>query len=244
MFEAKGISYYYRKRGFGISDVNLRLEDGYFAVLLGKNGAGKTTLLRTLYQMYAPKKGELFWNGEKITRSNLDRYRTQAAYIEDGDWCISQMSGAENVELFGKLYERFNERDFRENLDRLDAGEHLLEQPYHSLSKGEQMKLQISFVLARDPGLLFMDEPFANLDPVVKTDFMEIFHQRVTQGRMSVLMSTHLLEDVTDIADYIGIMEDGRMRIFADREEALSRCQTENMEGLFLNGREGAGLWE
>lgn len=232
MLEVKNIAYYYKRKGFRIHDVNLKLEEGYFAVLLGNNGAGKTTLLRTIYKMYQPKRGEILWNGEKITNRNLHQYRREAAYIEDGNWCMEWQTVLENVEMLKDIYDTFNKTAFYEYLKAFDFGENLMNKKYEDLSKGEQMKFQVAFVLARHPKLVIMDEPFPNLDPVVKTDLIEVLHQNVMNHEMSVLLSTHLVEDITDLTDYIGIMDEGKMKAFGDREEILSLYHSDNLREI------------
>lgn len=233
MLEVKNITYHYKKKGFSIENINLKLEDGYFAVLLGENGAGKTTFLRAIYKMYKTKSGEIFWNGEKITNDNLHIYRKDVAYIEDGNWCIDWKTVTENVGLLKDIYSTFDEAVFYENLKCFGFSENLLDRKYRELSTGEQMKFQIAFVLARRPKLVIMDEPFANLDPIVKTDLIEKLHQNVMNNKMSVLLSTHLVEDITDIIDYIGIMNEGKMKAFGDREEILSQYNSESIRKFF-----------
>lgn len=235
MLEVKNITYHYRKKGFYIDNVSFNLEDRYFAVLLGENGAGKTTLLRAVYKMYKANDGEILWNGEKITNDNLHKYRNDVAYVEDENWCVDWQTVTENVELLKDIYSTFDETAFYDILKKFDFDKNLMNKKYRDLSTGEQMKFQIAFVLARHPKLLIMDEPFANLDPVVKTDLIEMLHKNVMHNEMRVLLSTHLVEDITDITDYIGIMDKGKMKAFGDREEILSQYNSESLREIFCN---------
>lgn len=232
MLEVKNITYYYKKKGFHLKDVNLKLEDGYFAVLLGRNGTGKTTLLRTIYKLYEAKSGEILWDGEKISNEKLGKYRRDVAYVEDGNWCIEWQTVEANIELFKNIYDSFDEIALYENLKQFDFGEELKSKKYNELSKGEKMKLQIAFVLARHPKLVIMDEPFANLDPVIKTDLIEVLHRNVMNNEMSVLISTHLVEDITDITDYIGIMDAGEIKAFGDREEMMTQYKADSLREM------------
>ena len=93
---------------------------------------------------------------------------------------------------------------------------------FDELSTGKQMQLQLAFALARHPKLLLLDEPMANLDPVVKTDIWELLIRTIEKENISIIISTHLVEEVNDITDYIGLLDNGRLVKFGDREQILN----------------------
>ncbi|MBD5106134.1 MAG: ABC transporter ATP-binding protein [Lachnospiraceae bacterium] len=222
MLSVKNISYNYSKKGFGIKDINIDLADGYFTTLLGKNGAGKTTLLKLMYKMLLPKSGEIIWNGEEIGPKNLCDFKKDVAYVDDSGWCRESLTLNENVDLFSGMYEQFDTKEFEDYLNKFELDCNLDEKHFSELSKGEQMKYLIAFALARKPKFLIMDEPFTNLDPIVKTDLIEAIHQKVMNDNMGVIMSTHLVEDVSNITDYVVIMEEGKVKLFGDRDTVMT----------------------
>lgn len=222
MLSVKNISYTYGKKGFALKEISMDLEQGYFTTMLGKNGAGKTTLLHILYKMRIPRYGEIIWNGEMVGLRNLCAYKKDVAYVDDQGWCRNTLTLNENVELFSGMYEAFDRQELEAYLSRFELECNLDEKHFGELSKGEKMKFQIAFSLARNPKFLIMDEPFANLDPIVKTDLIEAIHQKVMKDHMGVIMSTHLVEDVSDITDYVAIMEEGRLTLFGDRDTVMT----------------------
>ena len=222
MIEVNNLQYRYgiTKESFAIRDVNIRLETGMITCLLGKNGAGKTTLLRLLYGMYHSGKGEILWNGKKVDSRNLAEYRTEVAYIGDEEWCTEGMTVRENTDLLKLLYPSFD-GEYYEKLIRLAGMKKELDQEYFKLSKGQKVKAELAFTLARRPKMLLLDEPFANIDPVFKTDILELIQNSVAENETGILVSTHLTDEISDIVDQILIMESGSIVRSGNRFELL-----------------------
>ncbi|MBE5959456.1 MAG: ABC transporter ATP-binding protein [Lachnospiraceae bacterium] len=235
MIQLNNVSYSYKKKGFGIHNINLKLEEGYFTTLLGKNGAGKTTLLKNIYMLYKAKEGDVIWGGNKVDLNNLHLFRKDVAIIDDGFKFSTSLTLEENVDFFGMLYESFDRSLFDSYIKQFDLDVDLKNNYFDKLSKGEKVKFQLAFVLARNPKYLIMDEPFANLDPVVKTDLIDIIHRKVMEDGMGVLMSTHLVEDVTDITDFIVVMDNGSIKLSGDRESVLASEKIEGLRELVLS---------
>ena len=101
-----------------------------------------------------------------------------------------------------------------------------------SFSAGEAVKAEISFALARRPKLLIMDEPLANLDPVYKTDILELLQDAVSANDLGILLSTHLLDEIEDITDKIYIMENGKITKSGDRFEMLGENEDKQLRDL------------
>ena len=234
MIETKNICYAYKHSGFGIKDINIEFNDGYYTTLLGKNGAGKTTLLKILYKLISAKSGGIYLDNQKIDMKNLYEYRKAVAFVDDTGWCREGMTLKENVELFSIMYENFDADEFAEYINSFELNCNLDEKFFNGLSKGEKMKFLIAFALARNPRYLIMDEPFTNLDPVVKTDLIEAIHRKVMEKNMGVLMSTHLVEDVSDITDYVIVLEDGKIKLSGDRDEIMTDRNIVSLRELLI----------
>ena len=242
MIEVRDLNYSVKKSGksFSINNINFKLEDGYIMSLLGKNGSGKTTLLSLIYGALSPNSGEVVWNGKKINIDNRYDFRNDVAYIGDMDWCFGTKSINENVKMLKLLYKNFDETIFEEYIEYFDLNDVEREKDYADLSTGKMMQFQIAFALARKPKLLLMDEPMANLDPVIKVDLMEMLQQKVMQENMSIIISTHLVEDISDMTDYIGILDDGNMKEFGDREKIFEKYEDEDLRKLLLHIRKNS----
>ncbi|MBQ9490274.1 MAG: ABC transporter ATP-binding protein [Lachnospiraceae bacterium] len=226
MLTAKNINYRYglaKKDAFELQDVSLTLEPGYVSCLLGKNGSGKTTLLNLLYGMRKPKSGEILWKGQRLDDKTLADFRQEVAYVGEA-WCVESMTVAQNMEMLSILYPAFD-RDYFDSLMKLAGADGCLDQVFSALSTGERMKLEISFVLARRPKLILLDEPLANIDPVFKVDVLELLQKGVAENETGVLISTHLLDEISDMVDYVNVLENGRLIKSGTRFDVLGEGQ-------------------
>ena len=242
-----------KKSGFQIKDISLKLERGYFTCLLGHNGAGKTTMLKLLYGMLMPESGavefdrrgisELYDGKEKaeadnigevsqrqkLIVNNLAAYHQICAYIGD-KWCIPFLSVKDNVDTLSVLYPEFDRKLYGSLLKKLDFNEP--DTLYFRLSTGQQMKVQLCFQLARRPKYIILDEPLANLDVVAKRDIIEVLQQGIKEWDMGVMLSTHLLDEISDVFDYIAVMEEGRLCEYGQRDEIFARHDTDSLRDV------------
>lgn len=219
---------------FVIDNISFELNNGYMTCLLGRNGAGKTTLMRLIYGLLKKKSGDVIWKNESIFGKNYAHnleFRRKVAYVGDEEFFMEKLTMDENVSLLSCLYENtetpFSYELYEEYLKALRLKKADSEKCYRELSTGQRMKFKLAYTLARQPELVLLDEPLANLDPVAKTDITELLHQRVTADNMGVFMSTHLVDEISDMTDYILLMDNGRLVTYGDREQVL----TENGSG-------------
>ncbi|MBP5281560.1 MAG: ABC transporter ATP-binding protein [Lachnospiraceae bacterium] len=231
MIEVKNLKFHYgMSKSFGIDDVSLKLESGLVSCLLGKNGAGKTTLMSLAYGMLRPKSGEILWNGEKLSDRNLAAFRREVAFSGEA-WCPGCMTVEQGMEAFSILYPTFDIKYF-DKLMELASVEQLKKKYFGLLSKGERVKTEIAFLLARKPKFLFMDEPLANVDPVFKVDILELLQQGVAENETGILISTHLVDEISDMVDQVYVMDQGKMIMQGDRFEVLGDGE-ESLRDLF-----------
>ena len=232
MIEAKNISFKYGIGSkFKVDGLSISVEEGMISCLIGKNGCGKTTVLKLLYGMLTPSAGAVYTDGKKLSGKTLAEYHENTAYVGDKNWCDTSRTLEHNVEMLSILYPSFD----REYFDKLlkDAGiKNKADKTVGSFSAGEAVKAEISFALARRPKLLIMDEPLANLDPVYKTDILELLQDAVSANDLGILLSTHLLDEIEDITDKIYIMENGRITKSGDRFEMLGENEDKQLRDL------------
>lgn len=227
MLQVKNLSYAVRtglgrRTDFRISDVNFELEQGYLMCLLGENGSGKSTLLRLLYGLKKPDAGTITWKGREFggTReAEKADFRGEIAYVGEEDLFFCHNSIGENIDYFSDFYPGFSRKNFNGMLEDFGVDVKILEKSLREVSTGERKQVQLAFAMARRPGLLLLDEPGANLDPVFRVSLMDMLQRQIAKEEISVIISTHILEDVEDVADYIGIMSGGNMKFFGDREK-------------------------
>lgn len=130
------------------------------------------------------------------------------------------MTLQENAANYGRFYSNYDESLFQKLLEcyGLDA-----RKKYKQLSKGEELKFQFAFALSHDPKLLILDEPTGNFDPEFRDEFLETLKEFIADGKHSVILATHLTDDLDRIADYIIYMEQGRVLLATDIEDIRTR---------------------
>ena len=237
MVEIKNLNFkHHKKDSFALCDLNFRIEDGYMAVLAGKNASGKTTLLQLLGGLMEGYTGEILMDGESM-RSNRLEWKRKVVYVGNEQWCEENHSLEETWDFLGDLYPDLDRAVFDDCMKKFGMEEGCLLNDYQALSTGTRMKLQIAFALARHPKLLIMDEPLANLDPVIKQDILEIVHDRAMKEEITVLISTHLVEEVNDMADEVIFIEDGKVKYAGETDQVLEEGNAQSLAELFLKKR-------
>ncbi|MCR4585753.1 MAG: ABC transporter ATP-binding protein [Lachnospiraceae bacterium] len=239
MIEAKNIEFKYKAAsGFFVNDITLDISEGQICCLLGKNGCGKTTLLKLLYGMLTPSSGSIYYKGRKICAATLSQYHEEVGFVGHC-WCNESLTLEHNVGFLSLLYPSFD-RKYYESLLKKAGIEADSDKVFSAFSAGEKIKSEIAFVLARHPKLLLMDEPLANLDTVFKTDILEILQDEVAENGLGILLSTHLLDEISDICDRIAVMDKGSLTAFGDRFEILGENEDKDLRDLVKN-TDGSG---
>lgn len=219
---------------FKIENASFTLEDGYICALLGKNGSGKTTLLNLMYGNVLKKSGSVSFNGVELNKKTRAKFRNDVALITNDVWYFADKSLNENVMFLSMMYEGFDENLFREYMKRFEFPETDFNKPVGELSTGQKVQFDIAFAAARRPKLMLMDEPFANLDPVVKVDIMEIIQELVSENNMSVIISTHLIDEIDNVVDYVAVIDGGKLVKFGDRVSLIDNNNYKSIEEILL----------
>ncbi len=202
-------------RSFEVKDVSFTLESGYILGLTGRNGAGKTTLMKLLLNPEYDKKGKLFICGIDA-RKEPRRVQQEIGVLMEEQMFFYYRTLLQNGEILGAFYDRFDMGKFKQYLSRFDLNEKMT---YGELSRGMRMKFQLAFALAHKPKLLLMDEATGGLDVVFRREFFYLIQEAVEQEMLSVIISTHVTEDLDKVADYVAFIEKGQMKFYESKEE-------------------------
>ena len=213
MLEVKGISK--RHGSFVLRDVSFSLEAGYILGLTGRNGAGKTTLIKQLIHPESAKGGSVIINGIDAKKEPLRAKQEIGVLMEEQPFLLD-MTLELNGTMLGAFYERFSMEKFHAYLKRFELNR---ETRYRDLSRGMRMKFQLAFALAHEPKLLLMDEATGGLDVVFRREFYYLLQEAVEKEMVSVIISTHVTEDLDKVADYVAFMEVGRMKFYETKED-------------------------
>jgi len=225
LLEVKGLSKKYFS--FELKDVSFSLEAGYILGLTGRNGAGKTTLMKQLIHPESSTAGSVMIGGIDAKKEPV-RAKQEIGVLMEEQPFLWDMTLEMNGTLLGAFYERFDMEKFHTYLKRFEL---YPDRTYRNLSRGMRMKFQLAFALAHSPKLLLMDEATGGLDVVFRREFYYMLQEAVEQELVSVIISTHVTEDLDKIADYVAFIEGGRMKFFESKEE-LNEMYRDYMRGL------------
>lgn len=218
-----------KKHSFCLSDISFSLERGYILGLIGRNGAGKTTLIRSVLQL-VPFRGHVEVAGYSMQKEAM-KAKQRIAYIGDDLLFLSNESLKKCGQIYGAFYENYHEERYLELLERLEIGS---QQRGGTLSKGQNYRAQLAFALSHEAELLLMDEPTGGLDPIARQLFLRILQEELEKERMGILFSTHVTEDLDKIADYVMLLEKGKMAFWKTKEELWEELRDKSGEVMSL----------
>jgi ABC-2 type transport system ATP-binding protein len=204
-----------------VDDVSFHVEPGEIFGWLGANGAGKSTTIRMLCGLLAPTSGDALVNGHRISRSP-EAVKSSIGYMSQRFSLYMDLPVEENIAFFGGAY-GLSGRKLRERRDEVlklvDLGPHL-KTITGSLPGGHRQRLALCCALLHRPGIVFLDEPTAGVDPGVRREFWALIRRLSGEG-VTVFVTTHYMDEAEYCAR-IGLMADGRLRAL-DTPEALKR---------------------
>ncbi|WP_455920336.1 ABC transporter ATP-binding protein [Priestia megaterium] len=202
-----------------VDGVNLKINKGEIFGFLGPNGAGKTTTIRMLLGLIKPTKGEIELFGQDFTKNRTKILQRIGSLVESPSY-YGNLTGFENLEAVRRL-RGLSEKRVTEVLKvvRLNKVANRLVKEY---SLGMKQRLGIAAALLSEPELLILDEPTNGLDPAGIQEIRELIKELPHQNGMTVLVSSHLLSEIDQMATQVGIITEGKM-IFQDSIEVLRK---------------------
>ena len=201
-----------KNRKFHLTDVSFSLPAGYLMGIAGKNGAGKTTLIDYIMNPKIQYNGTIRLCGEDI-RNNHARSLGMIGFVSERNQFFCECSAEKNAQLLGGFYPNFDMEMFQTAMRKMEVRTGKI---VGKMSRGEWMRFQMAFAMSHGTKLYLLDEATAGMDPVFRVDFFHILHEIIKDEQASVLMATHLVEELEHKIDYIGIMENGQMSSFGE----------------------------
>jgi len=208
MIVTHGLTKYYDRRRV-VDSLDLRVAQGVVYGLLGRNGAGKSTLIKLLLGMVHPNYGRAEVFGEDALELRPET-RARIAYLAEGHPLYQWMTVGEAVRFTRAFYCNWNGGLLEQILDHFELSPRA---KIRRLSNGERAQVSLALAVAADPELLILDDPTIGLDTVVRRDFLESLIQIIQRRGRTILFSSHILGDVERVADRIGILVDGVLRV-------------------------------
>lgn len=216
-----------------VNGLDLQIEAGSLYALLGVNGAGKTTAMRMLCGLTAPDEGDAQIMGVSV-RSNPAGVRRIVGISPQESAVAPKLSVAENLEMIAEIYGA-NRREACLRKTRIleEMGlDEAADRPAGKLSGGWQRRLSIAMALIADPRVLILDEPTLGLDVLSRRSLWKQIES--LRGRMTILLSTHYMEEAQALADRIGILRRGCIAAEGSADELMARTGAESFEDAFV----------
>ena len=217
-----------------VDHLTLQIEEGELISLLGVNGAGKTTTVKMLSCLTSPTEGDALLLGKSIRRDPI-AVKSLIAVSPQETAVAPGLTARENLDLICGI--RGFSRDKREQkidqLTRLLGLESVLNRKAGKLSGGWQRRLSIAMALVSEPKILFLDEPTLGLDVLARSDLWEII--RALKGKVTVILTTHYMEEAEALSDRVAIMRDGRLLVCDTPRGIKDAAGTDSFEQAFVS---------
>jgi len=217
-----------------VKDLTFEIPQGQVFALLGVNGAGKTTAIKMLTCLTQPTAGEAVVGGHSIAEAP-EQVKRMIGVSPQETAVAPNLSVKENLELICGIH-GFSKEKTREKVRQL-AGQFMLEEilcrKAGKLSGGWQRRVSIAMALISEPQILFLDEPTLGLDVLARRELWTVI--RSLKGRVTMVLTTHYLEEAQALADRIGIMKAGSLLAVGTAEELMQKARAADFESAFVS---------
>jgi len=244
MIELRNL-YRFFGRTRAVDGVSFQVFSGQVFGYIGPNGAGKTTSMRILATLDVPDAGDALVDGFSVI-DDPDRVRRRLGFMPDYFGTYANVTVREYLDFYARAYQ-LDHRRRAEAIDRvmdftgLDV---LADKPTDGLSKGMKQRLCLGRALIHEPGVLVLDEPAAGLDPRARIEVRQMIRELADQGK-TILISSHILTELAEICDVVGILERGRLLTVGTVADIQARCRRpENLvTARVLGDAKGLAEW-
>jgi len=217
-----------------VRGISFEVRDGEITGLLGPNGAGKTTTLRMLYSLLPPDEGEIRIDGLDPTRDAMAIKQTLGV-VPDSRGLYTRMSARENISYYGKLHGMSNKdvsSRIEELVETLDMAD-FIERRTEGFSQGQRVKVAIARAMVHRPQTVLLDEPSNGLD-VMSTRALRRYILGLKKAGHSVILSTHIMQEVAALCDRIIIIANGQIAADGSASALLEKSGCDSLEDAFV----------
>lgn len=224
ILECKGLSKRYNSSFYALDNLNLRLERGQIVGLLGPNGSGKTTLIKLINGVLVPTSGAVLIDGR---RPGVET-RKMVSYLPERTYLDPNMKVKDILSYFSDFYDNFRTERASQMLSDLEIDTNAR---LKTLSKGTKEKVQLILVMSRDADLYILDEPIGGVDPAARDYILQTILTNYNENA-TVLLSTHLIQDIENILDRVIFIRQGKVSLNATVDE-IRMEQGKSVDTLF-----------
>ena len=216
-----------------VNDLNLEIEEGELFSLLGVNGAGKTTTIKMLSTLVKPTSGDAIIYDYSILKD--ENNIKEIIDISMQETAVARkLTVDENIEFYAKLSGQNDEQinDSKKFIYDTFGLDKVANKIASKLSGGWQRKLSIALALVSKPKVLFLDEPTLGLDVIARRELWKTI--KSLKGKMTIILTTHYMEEAEALSDHIGIMKDGNLLFVGTKDELFTSTGKNNIEDAFI----------
>ena len=224
-----------------VDHLNLEINKGELFSLLGINGAGKTTTIKILSGLTLPTSGDAYVGGYHISTES-DMVKRLIAVSPQENAIAPNLTVKENLELICGIYS-FSKNKISDKVNELSRQlglTDILQRKVGKLSGGWQRRVSIAMALISEPEILFLDEPTLGLDVLARHELWELI--RSLKGKVTIILTTHYMEEASALSDRIGIMKDGCLLSVGTVDELIRQTERDNFESAFISIVKGGAI--
>lgn len=203
---------------FILDDISLNIPQGYITGIIGPNGAGKTTTIKLIMNLIKANAGEIKIF-DKIHNLDSKEIKNRIGYVGEEQYFYDFHSAGWTGKFVSHFYKYWDSAAYDRLLENFSIPPQKSIKKY---SKGMKVKLALAVALAHQPELIILDEPTAGLDPVIRREVLDHLQKLTSETGIPVIISSHITDDITRIADYITYMNNGRIILFTAKDILLS----------------------
>ena len=204
---------------FELSIDNLEIKKGFITGFIGPNGSGKTTTIKLIMNMLFKDSGSIKIFGKEYKVDDISK-KEVIGYVGDIPGYVPESKLKDIKKGVSIFYKNWDEKLYKKYLEQFKLNEN---KPYKELSKGQQKKFELTMALSHHPKLIIMDEPTANLDPLVRNEFLEILQEHIEREEATVFYSTHITSDLDKVSDYLVFIYDGKIILQGEKDIILEK---------------------
>lgn len=216
-----------------VNNLNMEVKKGELYALLGINGAGKTTTIKMLSCLTTPTSGEAYLN-EKSVVKDVNEVKKIIGVSPQETAIAPNLSVKENLELMCGIYGFSKEKikiKVAELMEQFELNS-IEKKKAGKLSGGWQRRLSIAMALIGEPEILFLDEPTLGLDVIARSELWDTI--RTLKGEITIILTTHYMEEAEALSDRIGIMKNGKLLVVGTAEELKEKANCDKFEEAFV----------
>lgn len=226
-----------------VDDLNLEINEGELFSLLGVNGAGKTTTIKMLSTLTEPTSGDAFIYDYSILKDS-EKIKEIIDISMQETAVARKLTVSENIEFYAGLSGQSKEEieESKKKVYKTFGLDKVKDKRASTLSGGWQRKLSIALALVSNPKILFLDEPTLDLDVIARRELWKTIES--LKGKMTIILTTHYMEEAESLSDRLGIMKDGKLLFVGNKQELFSITNKTNVEDAFIELVEGGSINE